>query len=136
MRNAWRRGTVAGGCALSVVLASALALAERVVLVRPTEEATQLAEIYVRLQGELRMHGFDAMLASSPTKVTFVEMQRLATLAQAEACVAFDVSDGQPTVYLWFVDRLTDSPRTFTFSGCGRREFGNGSASTHGRVAS
>jgi hypothetical protein len=63
------------------------------------------------------MHGFEATLASTATSPTFVDMQRIATLAHADACVSFEVVEGLPTVHLWFVDRLTNAPQTFSFTG-------------------
>jgi hypothetical protein len=123
VRNAWRNGVSASVCFFIIGFSPVRAFAERVVLVRPNEELPQLTEIYNRLQGELKMHGFEAIFASAQGTATFVEMQRLATLAQAEACVAIEIVDGTPTVNLWFLEHSTKSARTFSFTGGDDAEF-------------
>lgn len=117
MKRVRYRGAVLLGLTLTIFLVTVDALAERVVLVRPGDDASHLTEVFVRLQGELRMHGFEATLASTATPPTFVEMQRIATLSRADACVSFEVVQGLPTVHLWFIDRLTNTPQTFSFTG-------------------
>jgi hypothetical protein len=112
-----RPALVAYATLFSFLLLAGRALAERVVLLRPAEEQPELSELFNRLQGELRMQGFDAKVTTSQNRVNFEDMQRLAEAANAEACIALTTVSGQPTVQLWFVERLSARPQSLSFSG-------------------
>jgi hypothetical protein len=69
--NAIRRKIIGWGCALSVVLPSAGALADgspapAVVVVRPKTSDAPLAEALTRIEAELRVAGFDVTIVSTP----------------------------------------------------------------------
>jgi hypothetical protein len=98
-------------------LVTGAAFAERVVLLRPVEESPQLSEIFLRLQGELRMQGFEAVSANAETEPNLSEMKRIFSLAHADACISFETTKGFPTVHLWFFDPLTNSPQSFSLTG-------------------
>jgi hypothetical protein len=112
-----RLALLAAATSLALSLTAGHAWAERVVLLRPIDEQPELAELFNRLQGELRMQGFDAKVTTTQTRVTFDDMQRLAESAQAEACIALTMVGGEPTVQLWFIERLSARPQALSFSG-------------------
>jgi hypothetical protein len=97
-------------------LLAGLCHAERVVIVRPTSTEFVLTEVFHRLQGELRMHGFETILASAGTIPSPNEMQRVAELAEAAATIAFDRVDGEPIAHVWFVDRETQQSRVLSIA--------------------
>lgn len=108
---------LASACAILVLLVSSSVLAQRIVLVRPAEEQVLLSEVFNRLQGELRMRGFEPIPATAAGLVTFAEMQAITDAAAAEACVAFESKEGLPTVHLWFVDKQSELKQSLSFSG-------------------
>ena len=85
--------------------------AERVVLVRPIGQEPVLTEVFNRLQGELRMHGFETILASANGLPSSGEMQRVAELGQAAASVALERTELDSTAHVWFVDREASRAR-------------------------
>ena len=117
MGGGLRKTAIGIGFALLLSLTSVLAQAERVVLVRPPEDQSALSELFIRLQGELRMQGFETVFASSQGTVDVYDLQRIAQLAQAPACVALELREGRPMVSLWFIDKLTSKSQALSFSG-------------------
>ncbi|MGC4068076.1 MAG: hypothetical protein QM784_26195 [Polyangiaceae bacterium] len=112
-----RLALLASTTSLVILLVAGRALAERVVLLRPIDDQPELSELFNRLQGELRMQGFDAKVTTTQARVSFEDMQRLAESARAEACIALTMTGGQPTVQLWFIERLSARPQSLAFSG-------------------
>jgi hypothetical protein len=94
-----------------------VAQAERVVLLRPIEESPQLSEIFLRLQGELRMQGYEAVNANTDAVADLPEIKRIFALTAADACLSFETTKGFPTVHLWLIDRTTNLPQTFSLTG-------------------
>lgn len=90
--------------------------AERVVIVRPKPGDAALGEMFNRLQGELRMLGFDTIIASSHEAPTFEELQRVAELGQAAATIAIERVDKEPTSHVWFMDHETSKARILSIS--------------------
>lgn len=104
---------------VAVLMLSGLARpchAERVVLVRPNVGDVVLNEIFNRLQGELRMHGFDTILASASGVPAAAELGRVAELAQAMASVATERVELDLVAHVWFPDRETGESRVMSIS--------------------
>lgn len=104
------------GVALGIVSLAKPCLAERVVLVRPMASAPVLSEVFNRLQGELRMHGFETILASASGLPSAGEMQRVAELGQADASVALERAELELTAHVWFLDRETGQVRVLSIA--------------------
>lgn len=88
-------------------LLPAVAFAERVVIVRPDGDPA-LTEVFNRVRGELRMRGFETVLVSEEGPTTQAELRRVASFGQADAAVAFEHIEGEPTCHIWLADRDSD----------------------------
>ena len=88
--------------------ASAAPRDETVLLIRPAPSARPtLLEAFNRLQGELRMHGFEMRVVETTQPPSSTMLERQADQGQAVAAVAF-VEQGETTrVDIWMSDRVT-----------------------------
>lgn len=100
----------------SLLLTANPCFAERVVLVRPAASDIVLSEIFNRLQGELRMHGFEAILASATAVPASNDLQRVAELGQAMASVALERVELDLAAHVWFIDRETREARVMSIA--------------------
>src|SRR5690606_38449497 len=96
------------GASLGVSSASAAPRDETVLLIRPAPGARPtLLEAFNRLQGELRMHGFEMRVVEAPRPPSSATLERFADQGRAVAAVAF-VEQGETTrVDIWISDRVT-----------------------------
>lgn len=96
------------GASLGVCSASAAPRDETVLLIRPAPGARPtLLEAFNRLQGELRMHGFEMRVVEAPRPPSSATLERFADQGRAVAAVAF-VEQGETTrVDIWISDRVT-----------------------------
>lgn len=100
---------------LLLLLQPQVAFAERVVIVRP-DVYPLLTEVFNRVRGELRMRGFETVLVSEEGPTTQAGLRRIASLGQADAAVAFEYIEGEPTCHIWFADRESDRDRLMSMA--------------------
>lgn len=100
---------------LLILLQPQVAFAERVVIVRP-EGYPLLTEVFNRVRGELRMRGFETVLVFEEGPTSQAELRRVAALGQADAAVAFEQVESEPTCHIWFADRESDRERLMSIA--------------------
>src|SRR5512133_3417140 len=91
-------------------------LAERIALVQPDGNDPLLIEVFNRVRGELRMHGFETVFSSEITSPSLAEFRRLAELSQADAVVALERLEGESACHVWFVDRVLARDRVMSIA--------------------
>src|SRR5689334_2649219 len=96
------------GLALVLTLWSALASAQRVVLLRPKTADPALLQAFGRLQGELAVHDFEVIVVDADTDAPSpADLARAAEQAHAVSAVSLLRSQGLASADVWISDRVT-----------------------------
>ncbi len=92
---------------LGVMVWSAPAFGQRVVLVRPKDPDPALSEAFNRLRGEMGMHGFEVIVVDATDQPSAATLAEVAERHRAVASVAFARTAGQASADVWVSDRVT-----------------------------
>jgi len=109
--------------ALCLVLLSAPAIAQRIVLLRPRGADPALSQAFGRLKGELMTYDFEVIvLDAGDVEPTPRELARAAEQARAVASVSLVRSEGLATADVWISDRVTGKTTMRTIATAVDRE--------------
>jgi len=102
--------------ALALTLLSSVALAQRIVLLRPGSSDAALLSAFAHLQGELRAHDFEVVVVDTSGDATPDVLERAAEREGAVAAISLLRSSDVATADIWVSDRVTGktSRRTVT----------------------
>jgi hypothetical protein len=92
---------------LALVLCAAPAFAQRVVLVRPADADTLLAEAFTRVRAELQLQDFEVVVVASEGDGTPESIADAASRENAFAAIKLTRRAGARTADVWLADRVT-----------------------------
>ncbi len=117
------RRVLAAGLALIVTLWSALASAQRIVLLRPKTADAALLQAFGRLKGELRVHDFEVIVVDADQDAPSPrDLADAAERVRAVATVSFLRSQGLASADVWISDRVTGKTSMRTIATSQRAE--------------
>jgi hypothetical protein len=120
-----RRGARATcfGVGLLLTLISSVALAQRIVLLRPRSSDPAILSAFAHLQGELKVHDFEVIVVDTNSgDADPDELERAAEEEDAVAAVALLRSRDAASADIWISDRVTGKTSRRTISTPPRRE--------------
>ena len=93
--------------ALALTLLSRQALAQRIVLVRPSSSDPALLSAFAHLQGELRVHDFEVVLVDTSAETSPSDLEHAAAKEGAVAAISLLRSHDTASADIWVSDRAT-----------------------------